>query len=152
MFSRRHSLADAINSLHTVMPWFRKKYNVEKLNVIVLSDGEAGAGVSLAIVQAFCDAIVMLFALLKIVQTRNRKRGIVYKPFQEGYLGNMKIILTMLEPFPESNIVCFRLIEGRMLLPGSVLLGTSVSTTLRSSKQQEKTMVVVKVLVTMLSI
>lgn len=108
-------LADAINSLHTVMPWFRKKYNVEKLNVIVLSDGEAGAGGFTSDRPAFCDADrYVVRSVENRAQLRNRKRGIVYKPFQEGYLGNMKIYLDNVKnSFPESNIVCFRLIEGR---------------------------------------
>ena len=108
-------LNDGIVAMHTVLPWFRKKYGVEKLNLIVLTDGEANAGGFTTESRAYQDPGRFYCRQLEgRAQLRNRKLGIVYSCFNQGYLGNTAIFIEDLKnTFPGMNVVCFRLVETR---------------------------------------
>ena len=108
-------LNDAIVSMHAVIPWFRKKYGVEKLNLIILTDGEANAGAYTTEYHSYRDPEQYSCRGLENRATlRNRKLGIVYRPFDSSYIGNTKIFIENLKnTFPETNVVSFRLIETR---------------------------------------
>ena len=108
-------LNDAIVSMHAVIPWFRKKYGVEKLNLIILTDGEASAGAYTTEYHSYRDSEQYSCRSLEGRSAlRNRKLGIVYRPFDYGFLGNTKIFIEDLKnTFPQTNVVSFRLIETR---------------------------------------
>ena len=107
-------LSDAIVSLHTVIPYFRKKYKVEKLNVIILSDGESHAGVYTTDKDHYRDEELLTRTVECRAALRNRRTGRVFSTFSHNYMENLGIYIQDLkESFPESNFVSFRLIEGR---------------------------------------
>ena len=107
-------LSDAIVSLHTVIPYFRKKYGVEKLNCIILSDGESHAGVYTTEQDHYRDEELLTRTVEHRAALRNNRTGRVFDRFSGNYMSNLGIYIQDLkETFPESNFVSFRLIEGR---------------------------------------
>ena len=107
-------LADAIVSMHTVIPYFKKKYGVEKLNVIVLSDGESHAGVYTTEQTHYSDEELLTRTVEHRTALRNNRTGRVFSRFSNNYMENLGILVRDLkESFPESNFVSFRLIESR---------------------------------------
>jgi len=108
-------LSDAIVSLHSVIPYFRKKYGVEKLNVIILSDGEAYGGSYNSDKQAYGDPELCAERSVEHrAALRNNRTGRVHPRFSHNYMETIgNYIRDLKETFPESNFVCFRLIEGK---------------------------------------
>ena len=109
-------LSDAIVSLHSVIPYFRKKYGVEKLNVILLSDGEAYGGTYNSDTKALygrdnelCQKTVEHRSAL-----RNNRTGRVFPRFANNYMDSIATYIKDLkESYPDCNFVCFRLIESK---------------------------------------
>ena len=110
-------LNDALVSLHSVIPYFQKKYGVEKLNVIVLSDGEANGGLYTTDSKHYrSDEELLARPIESRAVLRNRRTGRVFNRFSHNYMETLAIFVQDLkESYPESNFVCFRLIEGRDL-------------------------------------
>ena len=107
-------LSDAIVSMHTVIPYFKKKYGVEKLNVIVLSDGESHAGVYTTDKDHWSNEELLTRTVEHSTALRNYRTGRVFNRFSNNYMENLGILVKDLkESFPESNFVSFRLIESR---------------------------------------
>ena len=143
-------LSDAIVSLHSLIPQFRKTYGVEKLNVIVLTDGEASAGQYTTDTPSYRDEERMHRRRVEHrAALRNRKLGTVYKVFGGDYMSNIKIYLEDVKnTFPDTNIVCFRIIESRDVTPwirhAAGLVGIENVDTFRKVLQKQKTAIVPK--------
>ena len=108
-------LNEAIVSLHCVIPYFKDKYGVEKLNVVVLTDGEAHAGAFTTDQPCYHDDTILSTRSLEYnASLRNRSTGRTFQAFTSHYLCNTKIFLEdVRDTYPDTNIVAFRIIEGR---------------------------------------
>ena len=109
-------LSDAIVSLHSVIPYFRKKYGVEKLNVILLSDGEAYGGTYNSDTRALYgkDNELSQKTVEHRSALRNNRTGRVFPRFANNYMDSIATYIKDLkESYPDCNFVCFRLIESK---------------------------------------
>jgi len=108
-------LNEAVVSLHQIIPLFQKQHNLQKVQCVVLTDGESNALPYHKTVQRHwehepyigCRNIVPSRTYL-----RNRKTGHVYK-FGYTYWGFTQVLLEDLkESFPDTNFIGIRLVSS----------------------------------------
>ena len=106
-------LNESIICLHQLIPQFKKKYGVEKLNAIVLTDGEAqsipyivsyktSSGQERIGTNSLSDRCVL----------RDRKLGRVYTEFSRFHGSTKTLLQNLCEKFPEVNLIGIRLASG----------------------------------------
>lgn len=102
-------LNEAIVCLHELIPEFKKKNNVQKINTIILTDGEANV-LSYFKKNNYYDDNRMGFGRLYAGDfIRNRKTGFTYK-VDEDYWKFTEILLKNLkQTFPDMNTIGIRL-------------------------------------------
>ena len=110
-------LNEAVICLHEIIPQFKKKYGVEKVNAVILSDGES-AGISYKVDLSRKYNSDLNYLGNNTVGPRNalrcRKTGNVYKNFDETYQGYVTTVLlkNVKDCFPEVNLIGFRILSG----------------------------------------
>ncbi len=110
-------LNEAIVMLNYIIPSFRKKNDLEKVNVCILTDGEgarSGYGRKTSRDDGedkiYCSTIGGFNAL------RDRKTGIVYKPLSNSYYGLTNQLLEQLRDRNAGvNVIGFRILSGNRL-------------------------------------
>lgn len=108
-------LNESIICLHHIIPMFTKRENTQKVNVVILTDGEAnnlpydvtiriGTGREYIGVRTICGDCAL----------RDRKTGNVYRSFGHGYNNSPTSILleNLKDNFPEVNLIGFRILSG----------------------------------------
>jgi len=105
-------LNEAIISLHTIIPKFKKENRVQKLHVSILTDGEAAGVPYFSWIQRKDDEGYWgnVHTREDVGFIRNRKNGHVYQ-ICERFTGMTKALLTHLSDlYPEMNLIGFRLV------------------------------------------
>jgi len=109
-------LNEAFISLHQIIPQFKKNNGVQKVQCIVLTDGEAcGPGYHVEIQRNWDPDPYMGARQIPTWKgfLRDRKLGRTYS-FGSSYAGFSKTMLTHLkESFPDTNFIGIRVLEGR---------------------------------------
>jgi len=105
-------LNEAIVCLHELIPEFKKKNNVQKINTIILTDGEANV-LSYFKKNSYYDDERMGFGRLYAGDfIRNRKTGFTYN-VDEDYWKFTEILLKNLQQtFPDMNTIGIRLADN----------------------------------------
>lgn len=108
-------LSEAIVGLHAIIPYMKQKFGVEKLNVIVLTDGESHAGAYTTTHKSYKDeSIYGIRSVENRAALRNRTTGRTYSPFTNCSLTNIKIwVEDVKETFSNTNILYFRIVPQR---------------------------------------
>ena len=108
-------LNDSLIALKTIIPTFKKKYGVEKLHVVTLTDGESNTIGILQKPNLPDDLQHKLYrgGLHGMAVVRDRKSGFHSKPSNDCHGGLTQQILKYLKyTFPETNFIGFRICNG----------------------------------------
>ena len=109
-------LNESLITLHQIIPQFKKDNSVQKVQCIILTDGEAcGLGYHLEIQRHWESEPFMGSRQIPSWRgiLRDRKLGRTYT-FDGMYSGFTKTMLTHLkESFPDTNLIGIRVLEGR---------------------------------------
>ncbi len=125
-------LNESIVCLHEIIPQFKKKNGVEKVNTVILTDGES-AGISYRVdVSRRYGGDNHYLGHNNVCERhalRCRKTGNVYKNFDDTYKGCVTNVLlqNLKDCFPEVNLIGFRIMSGSdfgHLLRGSLGVST----------------------------
>jgi len=102
-------LNEAIVCLHELIPEFKKKNNVQKINTIILTDGEANVP-SYFKKNSYYDDNRMGFGRLYAGDfVRNRKTGFTYKVDEEYWKFTDILLRNLKQTFPDINTIGIRL-------------------------------------------
>ena len=107
-------LNEAIVSLHSLIPEFKSKYKVEKLNTIILTDGESQTmGYNKSYMGRDGETLHGHYSVSSYgCSLRDRKLGRTYN-FDNDWAGLTKVLLQNIsEKFPEVNFIGIRLMQG----------------------------------------
>ena len=107
-------LNEAIVSLHSLIPEFKSKYKVEKLNTIILTDGESQTmGYNKSYMGRDGETLHGHYSVNSYgCSLRDRKLGRTYN-FDNDWAGLTKVLLQNIsEKFPEVNFIGIRLMQG----------------------------------------
>ena len=107
-------LNEAIVSLHSLIPEFKSKYKVEKLNTIILTDGESQTmGYNKSYMGRDGETLHGHYSVNSYgCSLRDRKLGRTYN-FDNDWSGLTKVLLQNIsEKFPEVNFIGIRLMQG----------------------------------------
>ena len=107
-------LNEAILTLHEIIPDFKKRFNVEKVNCVILTDGEANPCSRLAVVKRDWenDPVVRCRRIHDQTFLRNKKTGSTIRLTGIWYLFTKIILDDLKETFPEVNFIGFRVMDG----------------------------------------
>ena len=111
-------LNEALISLHNIIPAFKKKYSLEKVQCIVLTDGEAApCNRHAEILYPNGEERIGTKRLHANCYIRDRKIGSTYKVTKyhdSAYVSFTNLLLTNLKDnFPNTNFLGIRILEGR---------------------------------------
>ena len=106
-------LNEALITLHTIIPDFRKRNNVEKLNCVILTDGEASVPSATVMMKRSWESEpeIRHRRIGENTFLRNKKTGSItrlswcYSTFTKCMLNTLK------ETFPSTNFIGFRILE-----------------------------------------
>ena len=107
-------LNEAILTLHEIIPDFKKRFNVEKVNCVILTDGEANPCSRLAVVKRDWenDPVIRCRRIHDQTFLRNKKTGSTIRLTGIWYLFTKIILDDLKETFPEVNFIGFRVMDG----------------------------------------
>ena len=111
-------LNEAIVMLNYIIPSFRKKNDLEKVNVCVLTDGEGSRSGYGRISKRDYEEEDKIYvsAIGTMNALRDRKTGIVYKPLADCYCGlTNQLLVQVRDRNPGVNILGFRILSGSRL-------------------------------------
>ena len=110
-------LNEAIVCLHQLIPQFKRTSGVEKINVSILTDGEASClGYGRKVVRQDDEPYLSVGRLNETCALRDRNTGRVYPNFRDSYVGVTNTLLQQVRHrFPECNVVGFRVCSGSQL-------------------------------------
>tara|TARA_A100001201_G_scaffold143617_1_gene146206 strand:+ start:693 stop:2852 length:2160 start_codon:yes stop_codon:yes gene_type:complete len=111
-------LNDAIAMSSSVYKNFQKMHGVEKLNLVILSDGESnysGQWVTRLKNQYYSDDYIFFSAMSYRARLRNRKNGRVYPELGEDKQQTIGLLDYVRDTCPGVNIVGFRILPSRDL-------------------------------------
>tara|TARA_B100001079_G_scaffold174335_1_gene149559 strand:- start:454 stop:1074 length:621 start_codon:yes stop_codon:yes gene_type:complete len=110
-------LNEAIVMLNYIIPSFRKKNDLEKVNVCVLTDGEgARSGYGRKTHREYEDDKIYVSSIGVMNALRDRKTGRVYKPLSDNYCGlTNQLIVQVRDRNPGVNVLGFRILSGSRL-------------------------------------
>jgi hypothetical protein len=101
-------LNEAIVSLHTIIPKFKMKNNVQKVNTVILTDGEAN---HLSVFRT-CEYMGGKMGVGRLTMgdyIRNRKTGYTYKVPGQYYEFTELLLKDLKESFPDVNLIGIRI-------------------------------------------
>ncbi len=130
-------LNEAFISLHQIIPQFKKDNGVQKVQCIVLTDGEAcGPGYHVEIQRPWEEDLYMGSRQIPVWKAflRDRKLGRTYS-FGISYTGFSKTMLIHLkESFPDTNFIGIRVLEGR---DANYFISNNIEDEIESQKVKE---------------
>ena len=108
-------LNESIVCLHKIIPAFKKKHNIQKVQCVVLSDGEANALQYLGTYNHFATGEVKIAPkqMRSHVHIRNRKTGYTYKVGYTHHGFTQMLLDDLKQSFPDTNLIGIRLITPR---------------------------------------
>jgi len=106
-------LNESIVALHKIIPDFKKKNNLEKVNCVILTDGEANHLARHKLVERRDCEIMGKIRLNDLCYLRDRKIGKTYKIPCEWYEFNGMMVENLCDRFPDINVIGIRILEGR---------------------------------------
>jgi hypothetical protein len=108
-------LNESIIALHHIIPMFTKREHTQKVNVVILTDGEANNVPYDTTIRIGSDREYMgVRGISGNCALRDRKTGNVYRSFGHAYNDNLTSILleNLKDNFPEVNLIGFRILSG----------------------------------------
>tara|TARA_B100002019_G_C21266295_1_gene599647 strand:+ start:286 stop:2475 length:2190 start_codon:yes stop_codon:yes gene_type:complete len=111
-------LNEAVIMLNYILPKFKRENDLQKVNVCILTDGEAnGSAYGRTIYNHKTgETHVSLGRIHSNCSLRDRKTGIVYANFDDYYTGNTNTFIDQVrDRFPEVNIIGFRILPAKKL-------------------------------------
>jgi hypothetical protein len=106
-------LNESIIALHKIIPDFKKKNNLEKVNCVILTDGEANHLARHKLVERRDCEIMGKIRLNDLCYLRDRKIGKTYKIPCEWYEFNGMMVENLCDRFPDINVIGIRILESR---------------------------------------
>lgn len=106
-------LNESIIALHEVIPQFKNNNKLQKVNVVILTDGEAN-NLTFNIKSPYNSNKIGTNAVSHRCALRDRKTGHVYRNFSNEYNNSLTTILleNLKHRFPEVNLIGFRILGG----------------------------------------
>lgn len=110
-------LNESIISLHKIIPQFKNKNKLQKVNVVILTDGEGNNicyDVDLKKTYGYATTKLGNHHVTEKNALRDRKTGRVYRNFSGALNNNITTILleNLKHNFPEINLIGFRILSG----------------------------------------
>ena len=96
-----------------IIPDFKKKNNLEKVNCVILTDGEANHLARHKLVERRDCEIMGKIRLNDLCYLRDRKIGKTYKIPCEWYEFNGMMVENLCDRFPDINVIGIRILESR---------------------------------------
>ena len=106
-------LNESVIALHKIIPDFKKKNNLEKVNCVILTDGEANHLARHKMVERRDCEIMGKIRLSELCYLRDRKTGKTYKIPYEWYEFHNMMIENLCDRFPEINVIGIRVLLSR---------------------------------------
>ena len=109
-------LNEALYCLHNLIPQFKKENNLQKVQCVILSDGEANpTGITRKYWNDYLDKECVGTSRLspETSYLRNRKTGHTYKIGYEYYKFTEIVLNDLKQTFPNTNFIGFRIAEPR---------------------------------------
>jgi len=109
-------LNESIITLHQIIPQFKNDNKLQKVNVVILTDGE-GCDLTFNIQNSYASTGIGTRRVAGAAALRDRKTGNVYRTFGEwngSYDNSLTAILleNLKHRFPEVNLIGFRIVTG----------------------------------------
>jgi len=106
-------LNESIIALHEVIPQFKNDNKLQKVNVVILTDGEAN-NLTFNVKSPYNPSKIGTNAVTHRCALRDRKIGHVYRNFGNEYKNSLTTILleNLKHRFPEVNLIGFRILGG----------------------------------------
>ena len=106
-------LNESIIALHQIIPQFKNNNKLQKVNVVILTDGE-GAGLTYTNENPYAAHGLGSNRIGGNCCLRDRKTGNIYRSFGHEYKDSLTAILleNLQDRFPEVNVIGFRIISG----------------------------------------
>lgn len=106
-------LNESIIALHQIIPQFKNNNKLQKVNVVILTDGE-GNNLTYNVENNYRPGEIGTNAVSINCVLRDRKTGHVYRQFGHEYKDSLTAILleNLKHRFPEVNLIGFRIIGG----------------------------------------
>jgi len=106
-------LNESIITLHEIIPQFKNNNKLQKVNVVILTDGEAN-NLTFNVKSPYGSGKLGTNAVSGQCALRDRKTGHVYRNFGSEYDYSLTTILlkNLKHRFPEVNLIGFRIISG----------------------------------------
>jgi hypothetical protein len=108
-------LGDTMIAMHELIPYFQKKTNVQKVNVVFLTDGEGYVNAITKTKKSSNGETYLGYTKPGYFTLRDRKTGRIYTSVAYGNFPQYaKVLLTSLkDKFPQVNFVNFRILPNR---------------------------------------
>jgi len=106
-------LNESIISLHQIIPQFKKHHGLEKVNCVILTDGEANHLTRHKNVVRQEAEYLGRGRLNELCYLRDRKLGKTYKVPYEWYEFTNMLLTNLRDCFPGVNVIGIRVLEGR---------------------------------------
>jgi hypothetical protein len=106
-------LNESIIALHEIIPQFKNNNKLQKVNVVILTDGE-GNNLTYNVQSSYRPDKIGTNAISCNCAIRDRKTGHVYRQIGHEYKDSLTAILleNLKHRFPEVNLIGFRIIGG----------------------------------------
>ena len=107
-------LNEALISLHKIIPQFKSQNQLQKVQCVVLTDGEGAHLRTVKKVKTYFDGVedIRPWTISNNAYMRNRKTGYVYKIDYEYYNFTDTILKDLRQSFPETNFIGIRILGG----------------------------------------
>jgi hypothetical protein len=104
-------LNESIISLYNIIPHFKTINKLQKVNVVILTDGE-GSNLTYNVEHSYRPGHMGTNAISGNCALRDRKTGHVYRNFNSDYKNSLTAILleNLKQRFPEVNLIGFRIV------------------------------------------
>jgi hypothetical protein len=106
-------LNESVVALHKIIPDFKKKNNLEKVNCVILTDGEANHLARHKMVERRDCHIMGKIRLNDRCYLRDRKTGQTYRIPYAWYDFHNMLVENLCHRFPEVNVIGIRVVESR---------------------------------------
>ena len=108
-------LGDTMLTLHSLIPDFQKKNQLQKVNVVFLTDGEGYVNSVTTLRKSKYGEEYVGYSRAYKTTIRNRKNGRIYQSYSYGNFPQYSKVLlsTLKDKFPTVNFINFRIVPSR---------------------------------------